>query len=65
MTEFFEKNHVLNGDFEYIKNNCFHYILSNLDSTTITWRIKSFESAIFGPFTEEEAIKMIDSIYEF
>lgn len=48
----------------YLKNGIEHYIMSNLDQIKIVWQSENLECSISGPFTQNEAEKMIDSIYE-
>lgn len=48
----------------YSMNKIEHYIMTNINQTTIAWQINNYECSILGPFTLEEAEKIIDSIYE-
>lgn len=45
-------------------NGIDHYIIYNVNSRSIVWQNANVECLINGQFTEEEAIKIIDSIYE-
>lgn len=47
----------------YQKNGVDHYIVTNLDETTIVWTVSAYECSIRGPFSAEEARNIIDSIY--
>lgn len=47
----------------YQKNGVDHYIITNLDETTIVWTVGNIECSIRGPISAEEARNIIDSIY--
>ena len=48
---------------EYVYSGITHYIMSNLDSTTIVWYNGNMESSIVGNISLDEAKKIINSIY--
>ncbi|MEA4895639.1 MAG: DUF4367 domain-containing protein [Oscillospiraceae bacterium] len=48
----------------YSTNKVEYYIMTNMDQTTIAWRVNNYECSILGSFTLQEAEKIIDSIYE-
>lgn len=48
----------------YTTNNIDHYIADNLGKERIVWRNLNIECYISGDFTEDEAKKIIDSIYK-
>lgn len=48
----------------YWANGIEHYIMSNLDQTTIAWGVCNYECSIIGGYTVQDAEKMIESIYE-
>lgn len=48
---------------KYTKNGIDHYIITNSNNITIVWLNGNFECSITGKITENEAKKMIDSIY--
>lgn len=48
----------------FTANNVEHYIYENNDRITITWYTGVFECSIQGDISTEEAINMIQSIYE-
>lgn len=41
-----------------------HYIITNLQNREIIWRNGNIDCCIVGQFTQEEAERMVDSIYE-
>ncbi len=45
-------------------NGIDHYVFYNVNCRAIVWRNANVECAVNGQFTEEEAIRIIDSIYE-
>lgn len=49
---------------EYFANGIPHYIMGNMDRTIAVWQNETVECFIQGYFTEEEIMRMIDSIYE-
>lgn len=49
---------------EYFANGIPHYIMGNMDRTIAVWLNENVECFIQGYFTEEEIMRMIDSIYE-
>lgn len=48
---------------EYVSGGIIHYIMSNLDSTTIVWYNGNIEGSIKGSISLVEAKKIINSIY--
>ena len=48
---------------EYISGGITHYIMSNLDCTTIVWYNGNIEGSIIGLISLDEAKKIINSIY--
>lgn len=48
---------------EYVYSGITHYIMNNLDSTTIVWYNGNMESSIVGNISLDEAKKIINSIY--
>ena len=40
------------------------YILRNLEQTSIAWYTENVGCYIWGDFSEEEAIQMVDSLYK-
>lgn len=51
-------------DTTYFRNNINHYIVVDQSLAKITWNSGVFECHMSGSITEEEARKIIDSIYE-
>ena len=47
----------------YVKGGIEHYIVRNLEETTVAWAVGMYECSIGGQFSIEEAILIIDSIY--
>jgi len=47
----------------YKKNGIDHYIIKNVEETTIIWTASTYECSIGGQFSVEEARNIIDSIY--
>ncbi len=41
-----------------------HYFMTNLEHSKIVWVTENYECSITGSFSIEEAMKIIDSIYE-
>ena len=48
---------------EYVYGDITHYIMSNLDCTTIVWYNGNIEGSIIGLISLDEAKKIINSIY--
>jgi hypothetical protein len=48
---------------EYISWGIMHYIFSNNDNIVAVWEYDNVEGSITGSITEDELIRMIDSIY--
>ena len=61
-----------NTDFEkddgavtpYIRNDIEHLIITNDEQVSVVWKFDNYDCNIFGDITKEEAIRMINSIYE-
>lgn len=49
---------------KYKVHNISHYIIENLGKRTIVWRNDKIEGSIIGNFSQDEAKKIINSIYE-
>lgn len=47
----------------YTKNGIDHYIITNLEETTIVWTVGTYDCSIRGPISTEDAQNIIDSIY--
>ncbi len=45
-------------------NEIEHYVMSNMNQTNIVWKTDNYECSISGPFTLDEAERMLTSIYE-
>lgn len=50
--------------FQYARNGIKHIITTNKDKTGVYWVYKNYECFVIGDITEEDAIKIIDSVYE-
>jgi hypothetical protein len=48
---------------EYISGGIMHYIFSNNERLVAVWEYDNVEVSITGSITEDELIRMIDSIY--
>lgn len=48
----------------YSLNDTEHYIMSNLDQTSIAWHTDNYECSVSGAFSIDEAKNIINSIYE-
>lgn len=48
----------------YTVNEIEYYIMTNVNTSEVVWKIENYECSITGSFSQEEAKKMIDSIYE-
>ena len=48
---------------EYVSAGITHYIMSNLDGTTIVWYNGNIEGSIKGLISLDDAKKIINSIY--
>jgi hypothetical protein len=46
------------------RNGIDHYIMTNMDLVIAVWRSHNFEYSLSGNITEEEVMKIINSIYE-
>ena len=46
------------------RNEIDHYVMTNDGKTSVVWTVGRYECGIIGSITEDEAIRMIDSIYE-
>ena len=49
---------------EYMKSNVIHYILTDDNQVTVTWHTDNYIVYITGDVSNEEAERMIDSVYE-
>lgn len=47
----------------YEANDIDHYIINNINNTSISWTVGNYECFIIGNISTEEAQKIIDSIY--
>ena len=56
--------HSYEEDQLYIRNEIDHHIATNEGITTVSWVYENYECIIFGDITENEAKKIIDSVYE-
>jgi len=48
----------------YLINGIEHYIMTNVNRRVAVWTVDNYECSISGILTEDEMMKMIDSIYE-
>jgi len=48
----------------YERGGAIHYIMTNYGQTNAVWRNENYECVISGDVTEDEIIRIIDSIYE-